>query len=110
MKKVRADSLVVYQGNNVIVVARRAIDAETAAAKINDMLEKAFWAGLRYKDPHRVLYEAPSVFDDDNDEDEAPLIDVPDGSDNPDYGPEKIPPRPVHKLTVDELPKHKPDI
>lgn len=44
------------------------------------------------------------------DEDEAPLIDVPEGSDEPDYGPEKIPPRPVQKLTVDELPKHKPDI
>ena len=43
-------------------------------------------------------------------QDEAPLIDVPEGSDEPDYGPEKIPPRPVHKLTVDELPKHKPDI
>ena len=27
------------------------------------------------------------------DEDEAPLIDVPEGSDEPDYGPEKIPPR-----------------
>lgn len=25
--------------------------------------------------------------------DEAPLIDVPEGSDEPDYGPEKIPPR-----------------
>ena len=40
MKKVRADSLVVYQGS-----------------------------------------------------DEAPLIDVPEGSDEPDYGPEKIPPK-----------------
>ena len=39
-------------------------------------------------------------------QDEAPLIDVPEGSEEPDYGPEKIPPRPVHKLTVDELPKH----
>ena len=28
-----------------------------------------------------------------DDEDEAPLIDVPEGSDEPDYGPEKIPPR-----------------
>ena len=89
MKKVRADSLVVYQGSNVIVVAQHAIDAETAADKINDMLEKAFRAGLRYKDSHRLLYGAPSVFD----EDEAPLIDVPEGSDEPDYGPEKIPPR-----------------
>ena len=44
------------------------------------------------------------------DEDEAALSDVPEGSDEPDYGPEKIPPRPVYKLTVDELPKHKPDI
>ena len=44
------------------------------------------------------------------DEDEAPLIDVPEGSDEPDYGPEKIPPRPVRKLTVDELPMHKHDI
>ena len=44
------------------------------------------------------------------DEDEAPLIDVPEGSDEPDYGPEKIPPRPVYKLTVDELPKHRHDI
>ena len=26
-------------------------------------------------------------------EDEAPLIDVPEGSDEPDYGPEKIPPK-----------------
>ena len=106
MKKVRADSLVVYQGSNVIVVAQHAIDAENAADKINDMLEKAFRAGLRYKDSHRLLYGAPSVFDDAADENEAPLIDVPEGSDEPDYGPEKIPPRPVHKLTVDELPKH----
>lgn len=30
-----------------------------------------------------------------DDEDEAPLIDVPEGSDEPDYGPEKIPPRAV---------------
>ena len=36
------------------------------------------------------------------DEDEAPLIDVPEGSDEPDYGPEKIPPRPVLKLTFEE--------
>ena len=43
-------------------------------------------------------------------EDEAPLIDVPEGSEEPDYGPEKIPPRPVYKLTVDELPMHKHDI
>lgn len=28
-----------------------------------------------------------------DDEDEAPLIDVPEGSDEPDYGPEKIPPK-----------------
>lgn len=28
-----------------------------------------------------------------DDEYEAPLIDVPEGSDEPDYGPEKIPPR-----------------
>lgn len=45
-----------------------------------------------------------------DDEDEAPLIDVPEGSDEPDYGPEEIPPRPVHKLTVDELPMRKHDI
>ena len=76
--------------------------AKEKASWLNHLLDLAHDEGR--EDAGKEIYQP------EDEEDEAPLIDVPEGSDEPDYGPEKIPPRPVHKLTVDELPKHKPDI
>ena len=101
MKKAQAISHLIRVGEDIpICIAIKEEDAKWGANTINALLQEAYDKGRQDEqgEPWRV-----SPFDD---EDEAPLIDVPEGSDEPDYGPEKIPPRPVHKLTVDELPKH----
>lgn len=105
MKTVRAINHVIRIGSDkLICVAMTEDGGKQGAAIINALIQEAYDLGRKDEqgEPWRV-----SPFDDEN---EAPLIDVPEGSDEPDYGPEKIPPRPVYKLTVDELPMHKHDI
>lgn len=88
MKKAQAISHLIRVGEDIpICIAIKEEDAKWGANTINALLQEAYDKGRQDEqgEPWRV-----SPFDD---EDEAPLIDVPEGSDEPDYGPEKIPPR-----------------
>ena len=87
MKKIKAEAVFLYQGEKYIMSGVSIAGAENAEKKLNALLQEAYEKGRKdeQSEPWR-----DSPFDD---EDKAPLIDVPEGSDDPDYGPEKIPPR-----------------
>lgn len=87
MKKVEAVSHLVRVDSKTGFIAMCSAEAKKGADIINALLQEAYDKGRQDEqgEPWRV-----SPFDD---EDEAPLIDVPDGCDDPEYGPEKIPPR-----------------
>ena len=88
MKKAQAISHLIRVGEDIpICIAIKEEDAKWGANTINDLLQEAYDKG-REDELSEPWRESP--FDD---EDEAPLIDVPEGSDEPDYGPEKIPPK-----------------
>ena len=93
MKRPFADGTYVWLNNEIIVKAESMIEATIAAQNIRKLMQQAFTLGYRdgFNDD-----DEHSPFDNDRtepDEDEAPLIDVPDGCNDPEYGPEKIPPR-----------------
>ena len=87
MKKVEAVSHLVRVDSKTGFIAMCSAEAKKGADIINALLQEAYDKG-RQDEQGEPWRESP--FDD---EDEAPLIDVPEGSDEPDYGPEKIPPR-----------------
>ena len=87
MKKAQAISHLIRVGEDIpICIAIKEEDAKWGANTINALLQEAYDKG-REDELSEPWRESP--FDDE----EAPLIDVPEGSDEPDYGPEKIPPR-----------------